>query len=138
MTLPGILAYSSNVGTIKIADQLGAQKLYEYQQRFGLGQPTGEGVPGEVGRPGAAAGELERHVATARSRSGTASSATPLQMAAVYAAIANDGIWVQPHLVQGDDRRRTASGTPAPPPPTRQVLSPENAARAAHDAGGGR
>ena len=47
MSLPGILAYSSNVGTIKIADLLGPQKLYEYQQRFGLGQATGAGVPGE-------------------------------------------------------------------------------------------
>ena len=47
--MPGMLAYSSNVGTILIADKLGAQKLYEYQQKFGLGEPTGEGMPGEVG-----------------------------------------------------------------------------------------
>ena len=37
MTLPGILACSSNVGTITLADKLGAQKLYEYQRAFGLG-----------------------------------------------------------------------------------------------------
>ncbi|HEX2771463.1 MAG TPA: penicillin-binding protein 2, partial [Micromonosporaceae bacterium] len=48
MTLPGILAYSSNVGTIKIADALGAQRLYDYQLRFGLGKATGEGMPGEA------------------------------------------------------------------------------------------
>ncbi len=48
LTIPGVLAYSSNVGTIRIADMLGPQRLYEYQQKFGLGQATGEGMPGEA------------------------------------------------------------------------------------------
>ena len=48
MTMPGLLAYSSNVGTILIADKLGKQRVYEYQQKFGLGQATGEGMPGEA------------------------------------------------------------------------------------------
>ncbi|MBA3489329.1 MAG: penicillin-binding protein 2, partial [Longispora sp.] len=43
MTLPGILAHSSNVGTIHIADALGPDKLYQYQRKFGLGAPTGLG-----------------------------------------------------------------------------------------------
>jgi cell division protein FtsI (penicillin-binding protein 3) len=71
MSLPGILAYSSNVGTIKIADRLGAQKLYDYQLRFGLGQPTGEGRgsrEGSYSRRRTGAGRP-----TARSRSATAS-----------------------------------------------------------------
>src|SRR4051812_50005678 len=44
--LAGILAYSSNVGTIRIGDKLGKDKIYEYQQKFGLGRATGEGMPG--------------------------------------------------------------------------------------------
>ena len=73
MTLPGILAFSSNVGTITVADRLGAEKLYEYQRAFGLGEPHRRGAAGRVARPGAAADELERRPATARSRSATAS-----------------------------------------------------------------
>jgi cell division protein FtsI (penicillin-binding protein 3) len=126
MTLPGILAYSSNIGTIKIADALGAQKLYEYQLRFGLGKATGVGVPGE------SQGLVQPPQNWSRTSYGSIPighgvAVTPLQMAAAYGAIANDGTWVQPHLVRavvgpdGEER-------PAAAPPTRRVLSPENAA----------
>src|SRR5262249_34334252 len=47
ITIPGILAYSSNVGTITVADKIGPQVLYDYQLKFGLGAVTGEGMPGE-------------------------------------------------------------------------------------------
>ena len=48
ITLPAAMAYSSNVATIMIADELGKETLYEYQQAFGLGKPTGVGMPGEA------------------------------------------------------------------------------------------
>ncbi|MFC0528829.1 peptidoglycan D,D-transpeptidase FtsI family protein [Phytohabitans kaempferiae] len=125
MTIPGILAYSSNVGTIAIADKLGKEKLYEYQKKFGLGTATGVGVPGEADGmllapekwSGSAAGSVPI---------GHSVAVTPLQMAAAYAAIANDGTWVQPQLVRETitpEGERTRSA----PPTTRQVLSPENA-----------
>ncbi|MFC7479574.1 peptidoglycan D,D-transpeptidase FtsI family protein [Luedemannella flava] len=125
MTVPGILAYSSNVGTIAIADRLGAQKLYEYQRRFGLGASTMEGLPGE------AAGLVQPPKNWSGSSAGSIPigmgvSVTPLQMTAAYAAIANDGVWVRPHLVKATiapDGRVT----PATAPPTRQVLSAANA-----------
>ena len=47
LTLTGILAYSSNIGAIQVAKRLGEQRLYEYLHAFGLGQPTGVGLPGE-------------------------------------------------------------------------------------------
>ncbi|MFD1326103.1 peptidoglycan D,D-transpeptidase FtsI family protein, partial [Micromonospora sonneratiae] len=126
MSLPGILAYSSNVGTIKVADALGKQKLYEYQQKFCLGQATGVGLPGEAsGRllpPDEWSGSSYGSVPI-----GHSVDATPLQMAAVYAAIANGGTWVQPHLVRetiAPDGKRT----PAPAPRTHRVISEENAA----------
>ncbi|MBQ1015737.1 penicillin-binding protein 2, partial [Micromonospora sp. M51] len=48
MSIPGMLAYSSNVGAITVADRLGRDRLIDYQKRFGLGKPTGEGMPGEA------------------------------------------------------------------------------------------
>lgn len=126
ITLPAAMAYSSNVATIQIADELGAETLYEYQQAFGLGQPTGVGMPGE------AAGLLLPPAQWSGSSYGSVPighsvAATPLQMAAGYAAIANDGVWMQPRLVQAVI---DADGvvTPADPPATRRVLSPSTAA----------
>lgn len=126
MTLPGILAWSSNVGTITLADQLGAQKLYDYQRAFGLGEVTGEGLPEE------AAGLVQPPANWSEESHGSIPigmgvSVTPLQMAAVYAAIANGGVWVRPHLVQAVV---AADGTvtPAEAQPTRRVISAENAA----------
>ncbi|MEU4567255.1 penicillin-binding protein 2 [Micromonospora sp. NPDC023956] len=125
MSVAGMMAYSSNVGTIKIADQLGKEKLYEYQQRFGLGKPTGVGMPGE------ASGRLLPPAEWSDSSRGSVPighsvDATPLQMAAAYGAIANNGTWVQPRLIKetiDPDGKRT----PTKPPVTRSVLSPENA-----------
>ncbi|WP_422774054.1 peptidoglycan D,D-transpeptidase FtsI family protein [Plantactinospora sp. WMMC1484] len=126
LSVAGMLGFSSNVGTIRIADRLGTEKLHEYQLRFGLGRPTGEGVPGEASgrvlKPGEYSGSSYGSVPI-----GHSVDVTPLQMAAVYAAIANDGTWVQPHLVReiiGPDGKRK----PVPAPQTRQVLRPETAA----------
>ncbi|HWG98661.1 MAG TPA: penicillin-binding protein 2 [Pilimelia sp.] len=126
LTLPGVMAYSSNVGIIRMADQLGPQKVYDYQLRFGLGKATGVGVPGE------AAGLVQPPKNWSGSSYGSIPighgvAVTPLQMAAAYAAIANDGTWVQPHLVQAVIGPDGAVRRP-PDPQTRQVLSPQNAA----------
>ena len=130
MSLPGMMAYSSNVGTIQIADKLGPERLIDYQKRFGLGEPTWVGLPDEAG------GRLLPAAEWSGSSYGSVPighsvDATPLQMAAAYAAIANDGTYVQPRLVKeviGPDGKRTPTG----PPVTRSVLSPENAAALRH------
>ncbi|MDG4832148.1 penicillin-binding protein 2 [Solwaraspora sp. WMMD1047] len=125
-TLAGMLGYSSNVGTIRIADVLGPQRVHDYQVKFGLGAATGAGVPGEAaGRvldPADWSGSSHGSVPI-----GHSVDVTPLQMAAVYAAIANDGVWVQPHLVR-ETVAPDGTRTPAPDPQTRQVISAENAA----------
>jgi cell division protein FtsI (penicillin-binding protein 3) len=125
ITLPAILAYSSNVGTITVASQLGADRLYDYQRKFGLGQVTGEGMPGEspglIQPPARWSGPSYGSIPI-----GDSIAVTPLQMAAIYATIANNGVWVQPHVVQAT----VAPGgkpTPCTPPRTRQVLSADNA-----------
>jgi cell division protein FtsI (penicillin-binding protein 3) len=125
MSLPGMLAYSSNVGTITIADKLGRERLIDYQKRFGLGQPTGEGMPGEASGRLLPAGEWSGS-SYGSVPIGHSVDATPLQMAAAYATIANNGTYVQPHLIKdviGPDGKRT----PGKAPVTRSVLSPQNA-----------
>jgi cell division protein FtsI (penicillin-binding protein 3) len=127
MTMAGLLAYSSNVGTIRIADKLGKQRVYEYQQKFGLGRATGVGMPGEAeGRllapdewSGSASGSIPI---------GHSVDATLIQMAAAYAAIANDGTYVQPHLVKATIPSG-GEAVPAPAPATHRVLRPEVAAQ---------
>lgn len=127
LTIPQILAYSSNVGTIEIADRLGAQRVHDWQRRFGLGAITGEGMPGE------SPGRLLPPAQWSASASGSVPiglsvDATLLQMAAGYGAIANDGTYVTPYLIKatiGPDGIARAAEQPA----RRRVLSPEVAAQ---------
>ena len=125
MTLADIIAYSSNVGAIEVASRLGRSRFYSYLQRFGLTRQTGVGFPGE------SAGILPPPDKWSGTSMGTIPlgqgiAVTPLQMAAVYATVANGGVWVQPRLVkgivgaEGKVRPATASGS-------RRVISPETA-----------
>ncbi|WP_249997835.1 penicillin-binding transpeptidase domain-containing protein [Actinoplanes sp. M2I2] len=124
MTIPGLLAYSSNVGTILIADMLGKQRVYEYQQKFGLGKATNEGMQGEA----------EGKILTPDEWSGSASGSVPIgmsvdatliQMAAGYSAIANDGEYIQPHLIKSMISGKTGAVTPAAEPARHRVLDPK-------------
>ncbi|WP_045741359.1 penicillin-binding transpeptidase domain-containing protein [Actinoplanes rectilineatus] len=128
MTMEGLLALSSNVGTILIADQLGKEKLYEYQKLFGLGESTGEGMPGE------ADGELLKPEDWSGSASGSVPvghsvSATLVQMAAAYGAIANDGVYTQPHLIKETISGVDGEVTPSAAPETHKVLDADKAAQ---------
>jgi cell division protein FtsI (penicillin-binding protein 3) len=126
MSVPGMLAFSSNVATITVADLLGPERVYDYQLKFGLGRATGEGMPGE-----AAGRVLAPKDWSGSSRGsipiGHSVDVTPLQMAAAYAAIANNGTWVQPHLIR-ETIAPDGTRTPAKAPESRQVISPANAA----------
>ncbi|GAA0735026.1 cell division protein FtsI [Dactylosporangium roseum] len=125
MTVPGILALSSNVGTIAVADQLGKDKVYEYQRKFGLGERTGVGLPNEsaglLQPPGKWSGSDPGSIPI-----GNGFATTAIQMAAAYGAIANDGLWVQPTLVR---KIIAPDGSPTKPPAqqTRRVLDPRHA-----------
>ena len=119
MTLGDIIAHSSNVGASLVADRTGNRTMEETFARFGYGTPTGIGFPGEAAglMPAAPWSDLTR--ATVSFGAGVA--VTPLQMASVYATIANGGTWVQPRLVDAtigpDGVRHDAA-----PPVTRRVL----------------
>jgi cell division protein FtsI/penicillin-binding protein 2 len=99
MTVAKILSYSSNVGAITIAEKLGASQLMNWIDRFGFGKSTGLDFPGEsVGivpsYPTQWSGTTIGNVPI-----GQGIAVTPIQIASAYAAIANGGVWIQPHLV---------------------------------------
>jgi cell division protein FtsI (penicillin-binding protein 3) len=123
MTIPGILAFSSNVGTILIADKLGKDRLYEYQQKFGLGKATDEGTLGES--PGRLLAPSEWSPSASGSVPiGMSVDATLVQMAGAYATIANNGTYIQPHLVKELISGKDGRTTPGAKPETHSVLSP--------------
>jgi cell division protein FtsI (penicillin-binding protein 3) len=120
MTVSQILSQSSNVGVITLAMQLQRQRLSEWITRFGFGAKTGVDYPGEtrgiVLPPDKWSGSTIGNVPI-----GQGIAVTPLQMVAAYGAIANDGVWVQPHFVHRVD------GGEVPKPKTRRVISERTA-----------
>ena len=111
-----ILAHSSNVGAITLAEMLGKHRLASWISRFGFGHKTGIDFPGES--PGIVlpldkwSGSTIGNVPI-----GQGIAVTPVQMAAAYAAIANHGVWMRPHLVD-----RVVGGT-TPPLERRRMVS---------------
>jgi cell division protein FtsI (penicillin-binding protein 3) len=100
LTLAGILAKSSNIGTIEVARKIGAARLYRYLHAYGFGSPTGVGLPGD------GSGLLPPLDQWTASTLPTASfgqgvGVTALQVASVYATVANGGVRVTPQLVAG-------------------------------------
>lgn len=99
LTVSEVLAFSSNIGTTKIALQLGDQRLRKYFELFGFGSKSGLEVSGEA--RGALLPLPWRDHLLSNVSFGQGMAATPLQVAAAYAAIANGGIWREPTLVKG-------------------------------------
>src|SRR5918995_1213496 len=93
-----ILAHSSNIGAIKLAELLGKTRLASWITRFGFGRTTGVDFPGES--PGIVLPSAKWSGSTfGNVPIGQGIAVTPVQMAAAYAAVANRGIWSRPHLV---------------------------------------
>jgi cell division protein FtsI (penicillin-binding protein 3) len=100
MTLADIVAQSSNIGSVHVANRVGASTMSRYLARFGLGEPTGVGFPGESsGIVPPLSAWTDTSLATIAYGQGLA--ATPLQMVSVFATIANGGRRVQPTFVRG-------------------------------------
>ena len=101
ITAGDVLALSNNVGAAKIGLKVGSVELYESFRRFGFGSPTGIELSGEepglVWHPDRASGELT----TAQNAFGQGLSLTAVQLAAGYAAFANGGTLVTPHVIAG-------------------------------------
>jgi cell division protein FtsI (penicillin-binding protein 3) len=126
-TIAGIIANSLNDGMVQVVQHVSPQIQYQYLRAFGLGQPTGLNLPGEspgiLPRPGTP----EWYGDTRYTLSfGQGVAVNAVQMASVYATIANGGVRVQPSIVagitNGDGRF-----TPAPAPRLTRVLEPKTA-----------
>jgi cell division protein FtsI (penicillin-binding protein 3) len=123
MTIGDIIAESSNIGATMVADQVGSAELKNYLERFGYGKTTGTGFPGEsAGTMPSAWDDVIR--ATVSYGQGVA--VTPMQMAGVYATIANGGTWVEPRLVRGTVGAGGGFHA-ARPAETREVVTPTTA-----------
>jgi cell division protein FtsI (penicillin-binding protein 3) len=99
MSVAEILLNSSNVGTIQIQEKLGNQLHYQYLQAYGLGQVSGDSIPGEVAGMLHPVEDWVSATAGASTAIGYRVDVTALQMAAVFGTIANDGVWIEPHVV---------------------------------------
>ncbi|WP_327114515.1 peptidoglycan D,D-transpeptidase FtsI family protein [Nocardia sp. NBC_01730] len=125
-TTTGIFGRSSNVGTLMLAQRVGEDRFADMMNRFGLGQRTGIGLPGES--PGLVPDRDQWSGGTfANLPIGQGLSMTTLQMASMYQAIANDGVRIPPRIVRAEiapDGRRTEELQPDGV----RVVSPQTAA----------
>lgn len=127
LTLNGVLAKSSNIGTILATGQLGGTQaaanrvLYSYLRKFGLGSPSGIGYPGET--PGILA--KPQKWSTSQQYTipfGQGLSLNAMQAASVYSTIANGGVRIEPTLIRGT-KGPDGRFTPAPAPKKTRVVS---------------
>jgi cell division protein FtsI (penicillin-binding protein 3) len=121
LTATGVLALSSNIGAVLIAERLGNQALYSYLRKFGMGSTSGLDFPGE------SAGLLPNvkdwgATNAATIPFGQGMSVNAVQATSVFATIANNGVRVDPTLVAGTT---DAGGTftPTPPPDRTRVVT---------------
>ena len=127
LTTAGVLAVSSNTGSIKIGEMLSNDKLYDYLTKFGIGTKTGSGLPGEsrgILRPVSDwSGTTAPTVAF-----GQGYSLTAMQATSVFATIANDGVRVSPTVIAG---KSDASGnyTPSETRESVRVIGSDTAAK---------
>lgn len=127
LTAAGVIAKSSNIGTLLLARQLPKDRLEAYMRAFGLGAKTGA-LPGGVESRGLLAPSSQwPDVQRDTIAFGQGVAVTAVQMAGAVAAVANGGVYVQPSLVAGTT---TPDGVfhPAAAPVTRRVVSPQAAA----------
>jgi cell division protein FtsI (penicillin-binding protein 3) len=125
LTTAGVLAVSSNTGSIKIGEMLSNDTLYNYLTKFGIGTKTGSGLPGESNGilPKVAnwSGTTAPTVAF-----GQGYSLTAMQATSVFATIANDGVRVSPTVIAGTSDS-SGNYTPSATRESERVVSTQTA-----------
>jgi cell division protein FtsI (penicillin-binding protein 3) len=120
LTVAGILANSSNVGMVQVVKHVPPRTQYRYYRKFGLGAPTGLGLPGEsaglLPKPSQWTGDTRYTLSF-----GQGVAVTAVQMASLYATIANGGVRVSPSVVAGETSGKGVY-TAAPAPHRTRVL----------------
>lgn len=127
LTAAGVLAHSSNIGTVVLSRQMSAESLVKYLRGFGLGSLSGIGLPGE--EPGYIPDSDDMSDQTKDNVAfGQGLAVTAVQEAGAIAAVANGGVYVSPHIIKS----ATASdGTPiaVAQPEVRRVISQETSTK---------
>jgi cell division protein FtsI (penicillin-binding protein 3) len=129
LTLARTIQVSSNIGMAKFSSRLSPEEQFEMLRDFGFGTPTGAEFPSESRGRLARPDKWQPMYTRASMAMGYEFGVTPVQLAAAYATIANDGLLLTPTLVR---EIRSPSGEVLyrhQPEPVRRVISPEIAAR---------
>ncbi|WP_264077577.1 peptidoglycan D,D-transpeptidase FtsI family protein [Mycolicibacterium houstonense] len=124
-TTTGVFGKSSNVGTLMLAQRIGPERFYDMVRRFGLGQRTGVGLPGESS---GLVPPIDQWSGSSFSNLpiGQGLSMTLLQMTAMYQTIANDGVRIPPRIIKSTIAP-DGSRTDEPRPEGVRVVTPETA-----------
>ncbi len=126
LTFTQVIERSSNIGTAKVADKIGRDKLYYYSKLFGFGSLTGIGLPGET------QGLLRQtkdwsSISLGRISFGQEIGVTPLQILNAVNAVANDGVLMQPMMVKAIRNKKGTIIKEYSPQIIRRVVSSETA-----------
>ena len=128
MDMSEAMVQSSNIVFAKIADEVGADKLYHMARSFGFGMPTSEFFAGEENGRLLKPYELKRDDRTLKTMGfGHAVSVTPIQMAMAYAAVANGGVLMEPMIVREWRDAQDSVIEKRQPTPVRRVISESTA-----------
>jgi cell division protein FtsI/penicillin-binding protein 2 len=128
LTFREVFGYSSNIGMVKVGYKLGQENLYRYCKKFGFGDPTGIDLPGE------ATGKVRpldkwSGLSLTTIPYGYEVSATPIQVANAYAAIANGGVMMKPYMVKDFEDANGRVVKSFSPQKVRRVCSAKTAKR---------
>ncbi len=126
LSLQQIIKFSSNIGAVKIGEQVGAKKLYQTFRNFGFGSKTGIDCPGET------TGNLSHYTSWSDIDSGAAAfghgiAVSAIQLITAVSAIANDGILMKPYIVKEITNQNGQSIQRFLPQKVRQAISARNA-----------
>jgi len=131
MTFEEIFIFSSNIGSAKIAERVGSERLYQYARLFGFGTYPGSGLSGEtkgVLRHPTQWSAISKHVVSF----GQEIAVTALQLVNAYSCVANEGVLMEPRIVQAVLSEDGQTVWEASPQKVRRVIS-EKTARALKD-----
>ncbi|MFN2569403.1 MAG: peptidoglycan D,D-transpeptidase FtsI family protein [Candidatus Dormibacteria bacterium] len=125
VTMAQVLEQSLNNGAIRVMQLMGGAAFYQNMATFGIGSRTGVDLSGEINQPLPPINRIQDSE-FATDSFGQGLTVTPVQLLAAINAVANGGVWVQPHAVES--RTDPVSGAVTPfIPATRRVISPATA-----------
>lgn len=126
LSLEQIIQVSSNIGTVKLSENIGTKNLYDTLRNFGFGEKTGIDCPGET--PGMLSPyQRWTKIDNAAIAFGQGISVSAIQLARAVSAIANEGILMKPYVVQSITDKNGDPIQKFEPIPVRRAVSPETA-----------